>query len=145
MKCANCGGDIVNGRCAVCGQAPVAEPGRQNSGGGSRGMNTPPPGPAVFGGMPLKQPVSVIGWIGRMLLPWIPIVGGIVTLIMYIVWACSDKFEESSKNWAIASLIMVAVNLILTIIFVVIIILIFTFIMGSPELQRELELYLNGI
>ena len=31
-----------------------------------------------------KEPVSIGGWIGRMLIPWIPLVGGLVYLIMLV-------------------------------------------------------------
>ena len=34
-----------------------------------------------------KEPVSVGGWIGRSLIPFIPVVGGIVYLIMLFIWS----------------------------------------------------------
>lgn len=66
-----------------------------------------------------KETVSIGGWIGRFLIPYIPVVGGIVYLIMLFVWSGNTKKEESFRNWAKAQLIVVAIAVVLSIILVV--------------------------
>ena len=66
-----------------------------------------------------KQPISVGGWIGRSLIPCIPLVGGIVYLIMLFVWSGDTKKEESFRNWAKAQLIVMGIILVLVIIGVI--------------------------
>lgn len=48
--------------------------------------------------------VSVLNWIGVILIAAIPV----VNIIMWIIWAVSNKYP-SKKNYAIASLIMLVV------------------------------------
>ena len=63
-----------------------------------------------------KEPISVGGWIGRSLIPCIPLVGGIVYLIMLFVWSGDTKKEETFRNWAKAQLIVIAIVIVLAII-----------------------------
>lgn len=62
------------------------------------------------------QPISVGGWIGRTLIPCIPLVGGIVYLVMLFIWSGDTKKEETFRNWAKAQLIVMAIVLVLAII-----------------------------
>ncbi len=55
---------------------------------------------------PPKQVMTVGGWIGRSLIPYIPIVGGIVYLVMLFIWMGDETKEESFRNWAKAQLIV---------------------------------------
>ncbi len=66
-----------------------------------------------------KDSVSVGGWIGRSLIPYSPLVGGIVYLIMLFIWSGDKKKEDTFRNWAKAQLIMMAVIIVLTILGVV--------------------------
>ena len=63
-----------------------------------------------------KEPISVGGWIGRSLIPMIPIVGGIVYLIMLFIWSGDTKKEDTFRNWAKAQLIVMAVVIALSVI-----------------------------
>ena len=63
-----------------------------------------------------KEPISVGGWIGRSLIPCIPVVGGIVYLIMLFIWSGDTKKEETFRNWAKAQLIVTAIVIVLAII-----------------------------
>ena len=67
-----------------------------------------------------KEPVSVGGWIGRSLIPMIPLVGGIVYLIMLFIWSGDTAKEETFRNWAKAQLIVTAIVLVLGIILAVV-------------------------
>lgn len=67
-----------------------------------------------------KEPVSVGGWIGRTLIPCIPLVGGLIYLIMLFVWSGDQKKEESFRNWAKAQLVVLAIVLVLTIVIAVV-------------------------
>lgn len=67
-----------------------------------------------------KEPVSVGGWIGRSLIPFIPLVGGIVYLIMLFIWSGDTAKEETFRNWAKAQLIVTAITLVLGIILAVV-------------------------
>ncbi len=66
-----------------------------------------------------KESISVGGWIGRSLIPYIPIVGSIVYLIMLFIWSGDKKKEDTFRNWAKAQLIIMAVGLVLAILLVV--------------------------
>ena len=66
-----------------------------------------------------KTPVSIGGWIGRSLIPYIPLVGGIVYLIMLFIWSGDSKKEDSFRNWAKAQLIVIGIVLALSIILAV--------------------------
>ena len=63
-----------------------------------------------------KEPISVGGWIGRTLIPMIPLVGGIVYLVMLFIWSGDTSKEETFRNWAKAQLIVMAVVLVLAIV-----------------------------
>ena len=63
-----------------------------------------------------KDPISVGGWIGRTLIPYIPLVGGIVYLIMLFIWSGDPKKEDTFRNWAKAQLIVMAIGIVLAII-----------------------------
>lgn len=102
--CNNCGSSVQDGTtfCPNCGASVPA--------------NYP-----VQGNQPAqKEVVSVGGWIGRTLIPCIPIVGGIIYFIMLFVWSGNKKKEDSFRNWAKAQLIVTAIVLVLTILGVVI-------------------------
>ena len=95
--CPNCHAQISDAAtfCTACGaqQVPPANP--QTA-----------PMPATTYMQPANQPISVGGWIGRSLIPYIPIVGGIVYLVMLFVWMGDDSKEETFRNWAKAQLIL---------------------------------------
>ena len=63
-----------------------------------------------------KEPISVGGWIGRSLIPMIPLVGGIVYLVMLFIWSGDISKEDTFRNWAKAQLIVMAVVLVLGVI-----------------------------
>ena len=67
-----------------------------------------------------KEPVSVGGWIGRTLIPCIPLVGGLIYLIMLFVWSGDQKKEESFRNWAKAQLIVLAIVIVLALVIAVV-------------------------
>ena len=75
---------------------------------------------------PTKEPISVGGWIGRSLIPMIPLVGGIVYLVMLFIWSGDVRKEDTFRNWAKAQLIVMAVILVLTIIGVVLCLTVFS-------------------
>lgn len=58
-----------------------------------------------------EKPVSVGGWIGRCLIPYIPIVGGLVYLIMLFIWMGDETKEETFRNWAKAQLLVMLIAL----------------------------------
>lgn len=63
-----------------------------------------------------KMPISVGGWIGRSLIPCIPLVGPIVYLIMLFIWSGDQTKEDTFRNWAKAQLIVMAIVIVVTII-----------------------------
>ena len=73
-----------------------------------------------------KESISVGGWIGRTLIPCIPLVGGLVYFIMLFVWSGDKKKEDTFRNWARAQLIVMAIVLVLSIIAVVLGITVFS-------------------
>ena len=75
-----------------------------------------PAGYPVYHPKTAREPISVGGWIGRMLIPCIPLVGSLVYLIMLFIWSGDISKEDSFRNWAKAQLIIMAVVLVLSII-----------------------------
>lgn len=59
--------------------------------------------------------MSIGQWIGTFLLTAIPLVG----FILIILWAVGDGTNPNKKNWARASLILMAIFLVLGILFFV--------------------------
>jgi hypothetical protein len=77
-------------------------------------QNTQPQQPQYYGPpVPTAPVMSVGGWIVTFLLMIIPL----VNIIMIIVWAASGTENPNRKNWAIATLIMWAVYVVLMILF----------------------------
>ena len=75
-----------------------------------------PDGVSTYRSRVAKDPISVGGWIGRTLIPCIPVVGGIVYLIMLFIWSGSKDKEETFRNWAKAQLIVIGVIVALAIV-----------------------------
>ena len=68
---------------------------------------------------PAKKVVGVWGYIWRYLLLFVPVVGQILYLIFLFVAAFGKDKEESFRNWAKAQLLIMAIGLGITLIFVV--------------------------
>lgn len=149
MKCSRCGGDIIEGRCIVCGNdvsSNTAQQPRVNQNTYYSGTNPASnPYSSRMDYSPKNEPVSVARWVGRMFLTWIPFVGGLIYLIMLIIWACSDRFEKTSKNWAIASLIMAAVNIIVGVIIIWAVFALLFAVFDEPSVQHDLQNFLNTL
>lgn len=98
--CNNCGATLNDNDtfCSNCGNNVPAARSQQNA----------------------KTPVSIGGWIGRSLIPLIPVVGGIIYFIMLFVWGGDSKKEDSFRNWAKAQLIIIAIVAIPTIILAIV-------------------------
>ena len=95
--CNNCGSTVQDGTtyCPNCGASvPVNYPVQGSQSGA-------------------KEVVSVGGWIGRSLISFIPIVGGLIYFIMLFVWSGNKKKEDSFRNWAKAQLIVMAIAVVL--------------------------------
>ena len=68
--------------------------------------------PPVYAPNPVPAPkkaVSVWEWVGRYALNLIPFVGSLVYVVMLFVWAFDSKFDDTSRNWAKAQLVIAAV------------------------------------
>lgn len=68
-----------------------------------------------------KESISVGGWIGRSLIPMIPVVGSIVYIIMLFIWSGDTKKEDTFRNWAKAQLIIMIIAVALLIILFVLV------------------------
>lgn len=82
----------------------------------------PPVAPQVVNYTPVQVPkisVSMWGWIGRYALNLIPLVGGLVYFIMLFVWAFDTKYDDSSRNWAKAMLLLAAIGAVLGVLLVI--------------------------
>jgi len=102
-NCVKCGKPIAKGVkfCTSCGATISA--GKRNA---ARRPARHPAAPAGQGAA-----VSTLVWIGRLLLPIIPIVG----LIVYIVWAFGTG-DLNRRNFARASLIIMIAGIVLSIV-----------------------------
>ena len=101
--CQNCGRELPEGVafCDNCGAsqpaAPAATPATPAAPAAAPVVNN-------FYAPTMKQPVSVAGWIGRSLIPCIPLVGWLIYLIMLFIWSGDQTKETSFNNWAKAQL-----------------------------------------
>ncbi len=82
---------------------PVYQP---QQAAGAYGIDTPPPKGSKY------EPVSTLGFIGISLLACIPIVG----LVLMVIWALGGCKKINQRNMARASLIMMAVGLIFSLV-----------------------------
>ncbi len=116
--CTNCGATLSDDRkfCTECGtplpDAPAAEPAAAPA-----AAPVPAAQPLYAGEIPPAkgskfEPITTKGYIGIMLLMCIPIVG----LILMIVWACGGCKKINKKNFARATLIVMAISLVLSLI-----------------------------
>lgn len=145
MYCSECGTQLNGDKCPNCGfvnqdttkidtsEIPiVGEP-----------LNVPPKVNTV---VPYKtgEEVSVLRWIGRLLVVYIPFVGSLVNLIMMIIRACSDRFDKTSKNWAVASIILILVKAVICIFVSIFVYAIVIEVLNDPEIQRAINQAIIG-
>ena len=90
-----------------------------------------PDGSSTYRSRMFKEPITVGGWIGRMLIPFIPLAGSLVYLIMLFVWSGDTKKEDSFRNWAKAQLILMAIVLVLVIIGIILCVTVFSDVLGN--------------
>jgi hypothetical protein len=64
-----------------------------------------------------ETPISFKSWLGTLLLPLIPFVGGLIYIVMLFVWAFDNNTPQSKKNWARASLLVSLIGFVLVMIF----------------------------
>ncbi len=123
--CSQCGAVMADEYtvCSACGMTlPAAQP-AQATQPAQEAPQTPyvppvyvPPTtpPVSYAPVELpKQAVSMWAWIGRYALNLIPFVGGLVYFIMLFVWAFDSKYDDTSRNWAKAQLIIAGICVIL--------------------------------
>ena len=142
--CIRCGA-VLSDEAAVCSACGVVQPAPQPvvEQPAPQPVYTPPvcvapPAPHYVPVQPEKQSVSVGGWIGRYCLNLIPFAGGLVFFIMLWVWAFSDQYDDTSRNWAKAQLIWMAIAAGLVLL-VLILMLILGFTLG--DLAAEMMYY----
>ena len=123
--CAQCGAMVADEYtvCPACGMVLSASQPAQETQPVEEAPQAPyvppvyvPPTTPVANYAPVEAPkasVSMWGWVGRYALNLIPFVGGLVYFIMLFVWAFDSKYDETSRNWAKAQLIIGAVAVIL--------------------------------
>lgn len=75
---------------------------------GSR-QAAPTPQPTYYSPAQAKPPISIGGWIGRNLIPCIPVVGGLIYLIMLFIWSGDASKDDTFRNWAKAQLIVTGI------------------------------------
>ena len=125
-NCTNCGKPLKQGAkfCVSCGTA-VPEKSETVS------DSTPAPVRSIAPDATTDEVISMLGWFGTLLVLIVPIVG----LVLYFVWAFGTGGNLNRRNYCRASLIMMAISLVLSIIFTVTIALtfgsVFTTILGS--------------
>ena len=110
--CINCGAAVNDSPAAPAAEAPAAAPVQPTYTAPQQPYGYQPPR-QPYGyyppQQPTEQPISVGGWIGRSLIPCIPVVGAIIYLIMLFVWMGDKTKEETFRNWAKAQLIVMGI------------------------------------
>lgn len=164
--CNKCGAELEEGAlfCGSCGaktEPAVAEPEEKEA---SHWTDEPeaespsenqPPEPTVASPADTQQPrgsylppvppqeegktVSVANWLCRDLINLIPCVGTLIYIIMLFVWAFDKKYDETSRNWAKARLIFMAVCIVIAVVAAIVLVgYLFSerYVQGSPAPQN---------
>lgn len=127
MVCNTCGRYKQNEKanfCEYCGASFRGDNGdiqptnNYNSqyGTGKTSNPMPPPMPETIDLNQKEKTVSMLEWLGTYLIMFIPVVGGIVFLVMLLIWSFSNSIPTSKKNWARATLIFYLITIILFIV-----------------------------
>lgn len=87
-----------------------------------------------------EKSISFGNWVGSLLLPFIPLVGPIINLVMMLVWAFGSDTSKSKRNWARASLVVVIVNIVLIVLVIALFIGSYTELINSGF---DMEGYMN--
>ncbi len=114
MICETCGRVISNENanfCEYCGTSfrnniqavknTVDDSGQQNMSSGND-----------------EKPISFVNWAGSMLLPYIPLIGPFIYIIMLFVWSFGSEVPKSKKNWARATLLIIAIAIVIIVLFI---------------------------
>lgn len=137
MECRVCGRKIANEEahfCEYCGaslrentvpETPVSPYTGQNgtynvSAAGQNPNayeNTQIPGmkrqPAADMNSGMESPITFKGWIGIMLLPFIPMIGTFIYFAILFTWAFGSNASQTRKGWARATLLVLLVSAVL--------------------------------
>ena len=65
------------------------------------------------------QSVSLGAWVCRYLINFIPCVGSLIYIVMLFVWAFDKKYDETSRNWAKAQLIITGISIVLSVVILI--------------------------
>lgn len=84
-----------------------------------------------------QKPISFGNWMGSLILPFIPLVGPIIYLVMLFIWSFGSDTNQSKKNWARAQLIVTIISVVLVVYFIV------TSVMTTLNGQSFEEFYKN--
>lgn len=74
---------------------------------------------------PAEEPLSTGKWVLYHLIPYIPIVGSLIFLIMLFVWGFGNSKNTTFRNWAKAQLIMMLISIAFVILSFVVIFVLF--------------------
>lgn len=124
MFCKVCGRTIANENANFCEYCGTALNGRDDIFGGRQ--ENPAQGPyqdaagladnsltgilaGTAGTAQAENSMSFLHWIVVLLLPYIPIVGTFAYLVLLFAWSFGRTASTSRKNWARATLVMLAV------------------------------------
>lgn len=77
--------------------------------------STPPLRQETININPKEKKDSFLSWLGTYLIMFIPLVGGIVFLVMLLIWSFGNAATESKKNWARATLVFYVIMIALII------------------------------
>ena len=124
MECKDCGRYTSNENanfCEYCGNSFRSEfenPNKSNLNENNHNINQYQSRPEPMNEQERQAPISFKNWILTLLLPFIPVVGWLVYLVMLFVWAFDSSTPKSKKNWARASLIMYLIVFVIMIFFI---------------------------
>ena len=84
-----------------------------------------------------KAEMTFWGWLGVMLVPFLPVLGPVIYLVILCTWAFGQETEPTKKNWARATLVVL--------IFCFVILVLFTSMLLSSAASSgmTLEEYVN--
>ena len=65
-----------------------------------------------------EKPISFLNWMGTMFLPFVPLIGPFIYIIMLFVWSFGSEAPKSKKNWARATLLIIVIAIVIMVLFI---------------------------
>ncbi len=117
MLCKTCGREISNENANFCEYCGASFRENSQAANDTAAINRQPDSNIITNAENEKS-ISFANWLGSMMLPFIPLIGPFIYMIMLFVWSLGSEVPKSKKNWARATLLIILIAIIVMTIFI---------------------------